>query len=244
MNECLIALGGNINISEVVFADALAQLKRRSCTDIRMSRIVTTRPVGADAGEKFLNAAAVLRTNLSAFELLHAMHEVEAIFHRIRTSHWGPRTLDLDLVLVGNQILNSPGLVLPHPAMWYRRFVLEPASEVAADMIHPILNESVRSLFERLNHRPLHLEICGTEILHLAKRPVSVGDSSESVMLKVVDSASEIESETFARVNIRSGKRITNSQPYNLNRREIEVVGETNADILSVFEHLKIAMLG
>jgi hypothetical protein len=63
-------------------------------------------------------------------------------------------------------------------------------------------------------------------------------------MMKVVDPASEIESDTFARVNIRSGKRITNSQPYNLSRREIEVVGETNAEILSAFEHLKIAMLG
>ena len=244
LNECLIALGGNINISEVVFADALAQLKRRGCTDIRMSRIVITRPVGAGAGNEFLNAAAILRTNLRALELLDAMHEVEAMFHRIRSSHWGPRTLDLDLVLLGNEISNSPGLVIPHPAMWYRRFVLEPASEVAADMLHPILNESVQRLFERLNQRPLQLEICGTEILHPPAGPEFAGDSVESVLMKVADPASEIESDTFARVSVRYGKRSTNSQPYNLSRREIEVVGETNADILSTFEHLKIAMLG
>ena len=244
MNECLIAIGGNVNISEVVFADAIAQLKLRGCTDIRMSRISTTRPVGADAGHEFLNAAAVLRTNLSALGMLRAMHEVEAMFHRIRTSHWGPRTLDLDLLLHGNQISNSPGLVLPHPAMWYRRFVLESAREVAADMLHPILNESVQCLFEQLNHRPLQLEICGTAIPHLGELPELAGCSSESVLMKVVDPAAEIESATFARVNVRHGKRFTNSQPFNSNRREIEVVGETNADILSTFEHLKIAMLG
>jgi len=244
LNKCLIALGGNINISEVVFADSLAQLKLRGCTDIRMSRIFTTRPVGADAGPEFLNAAAVLRTNLSAAEMLRALHEVEGMFHRIRTSHWGPRTLDLDLVLHGNQVSNSPGLVLPHPAMWYRRFVLEPASEVAADMLHPILKESVQCLFERLHHRPLQLEICGTAIPHLVELPESAACSAESVFTKVVDPAAEIESATFARVNVRYGKRFTNSQPYNSNRREIEVVGETHADILSTFEHLKIAMLG
>ena len=244
MNECLIALGGNINISEVVFADSLAQLKRRGCTGIHMSRIFRTRPVGADAGHEFLNAAAVLRTNLSALELLRAMHEVEAIFRRIRTSHWGPRTLDLDLVLHGHQIFNSPSLVLPHPAMWYRRFVLQPASEVAADMLHPILNESVQRLFERLNHRPLQLEICGTAIPHLGELPELAGYSAKPVLMKVVDPEAEIESTTFARVNVRHGNRVTNSQPSNSSRREIEVVGETNADILSTLEHLKIAMLG
>lgn len=244
MNECLIALGGNINISEAVFADAIVQLKLRGCTDIRMSRILSTRPVGADAGHEFLNAAAVLSTNLSALEMLHALHEVEAIFHRIRTSHWGPRTLDLDLVLHGNQISNSPVLVLPHPAMWYRRFVLEPASEVAADMLHPILNESVRCLFERLNHRPLQLEICGTEVAHLAELPEFAGYSAKSVLMKVVDQAAEIESATCARINFRHGKRGANSQPYNSNRREIDLVGETNADLSSAFQHLKIAMLG
>lgn len=209
-----------------------------------MSRIFRTRPVGADAGHEFLNAAAVLRTNLSALEMLRAMHEVESIFHRIRTSHWEPRTLDLDLVLYGHQISNSPSLVLPHPAMWYRRFVLEPASEVAADMLHPILNESVQRLFERLNHRPLQLEICGAPIPHLGELRELAGYSAESVLTKVVDPAAEIESATFARIDVRHGKRFTNSQPYNSNRREIEVVGETNADILSTFEHLKIAMLG
>ena len=244
MNECLIALGGNVHISEVVFADALAQLKLRGCTDIRMSRILTTRPVGSDAGNEYLNAAAALRTNLSALEILHAMHEVEAIFHRVRTRHWGPRTLDLDLVLYSDQIDNSPGLVLPHPAMWYRRFVLEPASEVAADMMHPILNESVQGLFDRLSYRPLQLEICGTGTPYLPELPEMASDSTETITMKVVDPAAAIEPDSFARIQVRHGQRSTTSQPYNPNGREIDVVGETAADVFLMIEHLKIAMLG
>lgn len=244
MNECLIALGGNVHISEVVFADSLAQLKLRGCTGIRMSRILTTRPVGADAGGEFLNAAAVLRTNLNALEMLHAMHEVEGIFHRLRTHHWGPRTLDLDLLLHGDQIFNSPGLVLPHPAMWYRRFVLEPASDVAADMVHPILNESVQCLFERLNRRPLQLEICGTGTPDLDELPEVASCSAATITMKVVDPAAAIEPDSFARIKVRHGKPATTSQSFNSNSREINVIGETNTDILSGIEHLKIAMLG
>jgi 2-amino-4-hydroxy-6-hydroxymethyldihydropteridine diphosphokinase len=244
LNECLIALGGNVHISEVVFADTVSQLKLRGCTDIRMSRILKTRPVGVAAGNEFLNAAAILRTNLSALEMLHTMHEVEAIFQRVRTRHWGPRTLDLDLLLHGNQISNLPGLVLPHPAMWYRRFVLEPASEVAADMVHPILNESVQSLFDRLNCRPLQLEICGTGMPHLSELPELEGYSAESILMKVVDPAAAIDPGSFARINVRQGKPSTTLQPYNPNCREIAVIGESNTDVLSRIEHLRIAMLG
>ncbi len=244
MNKCLIALGGNVNISAVVFADSLAQLELRGCTDIRTSRIFTTRPVGPDEGHEYLNAAAVVHTNLSPIALLRVLHDVETIFHRIRTSHWGPRTLDLDLVLYGVQVFNSPDLVLPHPAMWYRRFVLEPASEVAGDMRHPILNESVQSLFDRLNHRPLQLELCGNAIPHLGELSEWSGCSPESVLMKVVDPVAEIDSAAFARVNVGYGKKSTNSQPYNSSRREIEVFGGTNEVLRSTLEQLKIAMLG
>ena len=244
MSECLIALGGNVNISSEVFINALVQLEVQGCTDVRISRILSTRPVGVEAGSEFLNAAAVLRTDLNAIEMLHALHKVEAHFSRVRTRHWGPRTLDLDLVLHGNQIFNSANLVLPHPAMWYRRFVLEPAVDVAADMMHPILNESMRDLFSRLKQRPLKLEICSNGKLPLSDFAELAGCADESVLLKVVDPATEIDSDTFARVNVRYGKRFMNAQPYNLNRREIEVIGETNAEVLSTFEHLKIAMLG
>ena len=233
-----------MQISGQVFEDSLAELKRRGCCGVKMSRILSTRPVGSEAGLEFLNAAAVLQTELPPLELLHALHEVEAMFRRVRTRHWGPRTLDLDLILYHDQIVSTPHLVLPHPAMWYRRFVLEPAIEIASEMIHPILKESVSQLYGRLLCRPLSLEICGTESLLLDMILESVMHSVDEMVLKLQDPANAVEPESFARIDVRLGKLNQISQPFNRNDREIEIIGETAEELSSMIEHLKIAMLG
>lgn len=249
MQKCLIALGGNLQISEQVFLDALAQLQLLGCSHVEMSRVIRTRPVGAEAGQEFLNAAAVLETDLSPDAMLRTLHEVEARFHRIRAHHWGPRTLDLDLILHGDRISNMPELVVPHPAMWYRRFVLEPAIEVATDMVHPTLNESVAELHKRLMCRPLRLEICSLgsdtenrfldEIMHQLRE---IGN--DEMEWYPTDSASVIAQDSFARILVRHGKMFTTSQPLNWNSREIEIGGETSVEVFSQIEHLRIAMLG
>ncbi len=249
MQKCLIALGGNLQISEQVFRDALAQLLLLGCSHVAMSRVLNTRPVGADAGQEFLNAAAVLHTDLSPDELLRTLHEVEARFHRTRVRHWGPRTLDLDLILHGDLISNMPQLVVPHPAMWYRRFVLEPAIDVAADMVHPTLNEPVAALHRRLMRRPLRLQICsqGTatqkrffdEIVHQLRE---IG--CDEIEWHPTDPASVIAQDAFARILVRHGEMLTTSQSLNRKNREIEVSGATTAEVLSQIEHLRIAMLG
>jgi len=249
MQECLIALGGNLQISRQVFSDALAQLQLRGCSVVEMSRVLKTRPVGAEAGNAFLNAAAVLQTHQSPEELLRTLHEIEAMFCRVRTRHWGPRTLDLDLILYGKFTSNIPQLVVPHPAMWYRRFVLEPAVEVAADMVHPIQNESLAGLHKRLMRHPLRLEICGTgsatatpfldEILNQVRDVVN-----DDINFHPTDSASVIAPDSFARIILRQGKTFTTSQPMNRKNREIEVGGDTAAEVVSQIEHLSTAMLG
>ena len=249
MQECLIALGGNLQISRQVFNDALAQLQLRGCSDVEMSRVLKTRPVGAEAGNAFLNAAAVLQTDQSPEELLRTLHEIEAMFCRVRTRHWGPRTLDLDLILYGEFTSNIPQLAVPHPAMWYRRFVLEPAVEVAADMVHPIRNESVAGMHNRLICHPLRLEICGTgsstasrflkEVLNQVR-----DIASDHIEWHPADSASVIAPDSFARIIVRQGKMITASQPMQQKNKEIEVVGDTAAEVVSQIEHLSIAMLG
>lgn len=244
MNECLIALGGNVQISGQVFEDSLAQLTRRGCSCVKMSRILSTRPVGSDAGFEFLNAAAVLQTELPALELLHRLHEVEATFGRVRTLHWGPRTLDLDLILYGDQISNTAQFVLPHPAMWYRRFVLEPAVEIAPEMVHPILNESISQLYDRLLCRPLLLEICGTKSLLHDRIQEAVIHSGDEIVLKLKDPANAIAPESFARIDVCLGKLNQNSQPFNRNGREIQIIGETAEELSSMIEQLKTAMLG
>lgn len=248
MKQCLIALGGNLQISEKVFEAALAALQLDGCSDVCMSRVFTTRPVGSDAGGDFLNAAAVLQTSHSAAEFLQRLHLTEASFKRVRTRHWGPRTLDLDLILYGTSCIQSPGLVVPHPAMWYRRFVLEPAAEVAGPMIHPLLNESVAQLYARLTCRPLRLEMCGAdsmtepgvlqEILNQTRR---VGDAIE---WRVTTAETGIAPPSFARIVVRSGVKLTTHQPINRSGREIEIVGESLPDIATQIDNLTLAMFG
>ncbi len=247
MQECLIALGGNLQISREVFDCAIAELQLRGCSDVRISHVLKTRPVGTEAGGEFLNAAAVLRTDQSPEKLLQTLHEIESLFHRVRTRHWGPRTLDLDLILYGEFEINTARLVIPHPAMWYRQFVLEPAVEVAARMIHPILNESVAQLHERLMNRPLRWKICGTqrtaEAAFLQEILNQVNNSSDAIEWHLTDAETCVASNSFGRIIVRQRAKPT-TQPFNRKGREIEIVGESISDIVSQIENLQIAMLG
>ena len=248
MQKCLIALGGNLQISREVFRDALAMLQLRGCSDARISRVIKTRPVGSDAGGEFLNAAAVLHTDHDPDQLLQTLHEVESIFHRVRTRHWGPRTLDLDLILYGESDVHAPHLVVPHPAMWYRRFVLEPAVEIAAQMIHPILKESVDQLYKRLINRPLRLEICGTQCtadsVFLREVLNQVNNSGDATEWYLTDAETCITPDSFGRIIVRQGAKPAETQPFNRKGREIEIVGESISDIVSHIDSLKTAMLG
>lgn len=158
--RCLIALGGNLGPVEESFRSACTLLQENGVEVEHLSSFRRTAPMGADAGQEFLNAAAVVISPLSAADLLRTLHMIEHRLGRTRTVHWGPRTIDLDLLLYGGQVIQQPDLVVPHPAMWYRRFALEPAAEIAGDMNHPTLRESVSELWHRLCRRPLIFQVC------------------------------------------------------------------------------------
>jgi 2-amino-4-hydroxy-6-hydroxymethyldihydropteridine diphosphokinase len=108
-----------------------------------------------------LNAAAELETSLAPLKLLDKLQAVEGDLGRTRSRHWGPRTLDLDLVFWESQIINLPRLVVPHPAAWYRRFVLDPLAEVAPRLVHPVKLVDICTLRERLLARPLRVSFAG-----------------------------------------------------------------------------------
>jgi 2-amino-4-hydroxy-6-hydroxymethyldihydropteridine diphosphokinase len=128
-----------------------------------MSSLHRTSAVGADAGGEFINAAGRLETSLAARELLQRLHTVEAEFGRVRTLRWGPRTLDLDLLFFGDAIIDAaPHLQVPHPAAWYRRFVLDPLVEIASSFVHPVKRRTIGELRERLLVRPLPVQIVET----------------------------------------------------------------------------------
>ena len=162
MFKCWIALGGNLGSVSETFREAAALLQGTpGLSVIRMSRFYTTSPVGVDAGREFLNAAAELQTSLSPLEVLSTLQAVETQLGRQRTVRWGPRTLDLDLLLYDQQTVSLPTLIVPHPHMWYRRFALDPLVEIAPDVLHCGHQLSVAELRDRLLVRPLSCALLG-----------------------------------------------------------------------------------
>ena len=109
---------------------------------------IETEPVGPAAQGPYLNGAALVRTHLSPRALLELLLAIERSFGRTRdpSVRWGPRTLDLDLLLYGDVAIDEAGLTIPHPSMADRDFVLRPLAAIAPDLIHPILGRSIRDL--------------------------------------------------------------------------------------------------
>jgi 2-amino-4-hydroxy-6-hydroxymethyldihydropteridine diphosphokinase len=144
-----IALGSNVDDRAAHLAFAAAGLSRLLAS-LRISQWYETEPVGAANGAsdapRFLNGAAVGETTRSARELLDALLALEHERGRERPFPGAPRTLDLDLVLFGDQVLNEPGLIVPHPRFRERRFVLEPLADIAPEMIDPVTGKTVGEL--------------------------------------------------------------------------------------------------
>ena len=105
---------------------------------VAVSPVYETEPVGGPAGQgPYLNLVVALETELSPRELLDVAHRLESVAGRVRTERDGPRTLDVDVLLVGDLCVREPDLVVPHPRMWERRFVLAPLADLAAGEVRP-----------------------------------------------------------------------------------------------------------
>jgi 2-amino-4-hydroxy-6-hydroxymethyldihydropteridine diphosphokinase len=133
-----IGLGSNLEdpATQVRRAfDALDQIPRTRC--LRRSRLYLSRPVGPADQPDYINAAASLQTYLDPHSLLAELQRIEGAHGRIRTRRWGPRTLDLDLLLYGDQVIKTPDLEVPHPGIHHRLFVLLPLRDLSPNLRIP-----------------------------------------------------------------------------------------------------------
>jgi 2-amino-4-hydroxy-6-hydroxymethyldihydropteridine diphosphokinase len=153
-----IGLGSNVGNRAAHLERARVALGELPSTRLlAFSRIYETDPVGPVEQGRFLNAAAEIETSLEPLDLLRALRDMEAgegrpdREHRVR---WGPRTLDLDILLYDRRVLDAPELSIPHPRMHERAFVLRPLAELDPDALHPVLGKSVGELLRALDAAP------------------------------------------------------------------------------------------
>jgi 2-amino-4-hydroxy-6-hydroxymethyldihydropteridine diphosphokinase len=149
----ILGLGSNLGDREAALQEALARLEARGFHTTRRSSLWLTAPVGGPPQGAFLNAVAAGATDLSPEDLLAACLETEQEMGRVRTVRNGPRTIDVDVLFYGAERHCLPGLVIPHPRLHERRFVLEPLFEIAPGLAHPVLGLTVAELRRRCPDR-------------------------------------------------------------------------------------------
>ena len=146
-----IGFGSNIGDRLAHIQNAIHALSKAEGTTLqKVSSVYQTDPVGYEAQAQFLNGVAAIQTALPPLSLLRTLKDIEVSVGRQHRIRWGPREIDLDILTYGTLCLQTEKLVIPHPEMHLRRFVLAPLAEIAPDVVHPVLKETVQTLLARL----------------------------------------------------------------------------------------------
>lgn len=150
-NLVYLSIGSNLGDKKENLDKAIALLKEDECTRVsKVSEYIETKPVGFVEQEDFLNAALELKTLRTPYELLELIQKIENELKRERIVHWGPRTIDLDILFYNDEIVMEPDLMIPHPEIQNRLFVLDPLFSIAPAIKHPIIGENIYQLRNRL----------------------------------------------------------------------------------------------
>jgi 2-amino-4-hydroxy-6-hydroxymethyldihydropteridine diphosphokinase len=147
MESAYIGIGSNIGHKIDHCKRAISLMgKLEGCSVRLQSPFYRTEPVGVEGQDTFVNGVVCVDTDLSALTLLKRLLKIETDMGRVRLKKWDARVIDLDILLFGSRVINKPDLVVPHPLMHLRRFVLTPLLQIAPDLIHPVLCQSIREL--------------------------------------------------------------------------------------------------
>ena len=164
---------------------ALTMLKQHNRIDlVGSSEVLETEPLTHDGQAKYLNAVLEIQTSLSAQALLKALQTIETDMGRSRQEKWGPRVIDLDLLIFGTEIIQSEELTVPHPQMHLRSFVLEPLCQLNRDLLHPVLGVRMAELKQRLNGQDFVLDASAPQLVSIAGN-IGVGKTTLAECLQV-----------------------------------------------------------
>ena len=133
MNQVYLGIGSNKNHPYFRINTVLKQINRIKSTNIvKKSSLYVTKPLGPQAQPNFINSVIEIRTSLEPIDLLHELQNLERLHNRKKTKRWGPRSMDIDILIYNNLIMNTDKLVIPHPGLEYRDFVLIPLYEITS----------------------------------------------------------------------------------------------------------------
>ena len=152
MSIVYIGIGSNLGDRKEHCLKAVRLFAEKGVVVRRRSSMYETEPWGVKDQPRFINMVIEAETGLTPEELLGVLKEIEEEVGRMETYRWGPRVIDLDILLYDNLAINTPELTIPHPRMHEREFVLRPLVEIAPDKIHPVLKKTIRELFSHLHN--------------------------------------------------------------------------------------------
>ncbi|WP_036225038.1 2-amino-4-hydroxy-6-hydroxymethyldihydropteridine diphosphokinase [Mesoaciditoga lauensis] len=150
MHTAYIAFGSNMGNRKEMILSAMEKMKENGMNFLKISTFYETKPYGVTDQNDFMNCVAEIETELTPMSLLDDLLNIEKSLGRVREKRWGPRTIDLDIIFYDKKIVNFANLIIPHPDLQNRLFVLEPLFEIAPKYVHPLTHKSVEEMLKEL----------------------------------------------------------------------------------------------